>query len=525
MATVDDLWRQPKTPATQSGGAVFGMYPQLADNTRTSYATGARLRSGVSAAGPASFPQAAPATPLAAASPTSLNRMDATSDPRSLLSTPPAGPVGRVSSMVNPSVTAESQMAQQAQVAPTGNSADAAPTTAQAALQTPKFGTASQPVNVGASRGNALAAPPASQALGFGGVQKTVGPDGRTLYSDGNAASDASLMNRGQISAQNMSAADALSSRNDGFIEARAAANRGQYEQEVAQAQAINSRPFAGSGGSLGIRRAPGIASAEQASIDGLNRARGADPFSRKLALGQREQDQALQIANQREAGANARALMSETGQTQRTRIESAARAGAAPTGYRQSANGNLEPIPGGPADQRALKPLTEDQAKSAGYAVRMEDALKTMRQVETENPGATRPGIGTSLINTLPESVANVIRPEARQRVEAAQLDALDAALTLATGAAYTREQLNSLSRSYFAQPNDGDKTVQEKQARLDKIVETARLRAGPTGAAMADKLGGGAPKPTAKAVTRTGTINGRKVTQFADGSIDYAD
>lgn len=174
----------------------------------------------------------------------------------------------------------------------------------------------------------------------------------------------------------------------------------------------------------------------------------------------------------------------------------------APPANYRWSADGTrAEPIPGGPADPsiKANKALTEDQAKAAGYAIRMEDALKTIGEVAKTNPGATRPGVGTAAINMLPEGLANALRPEDRQRVEAAQLDALDAALTLATGAAYTKEQLHGLSRAYFAQPNDGDTTVAEKQARLNKIIETARLRAGPTGSAMADQIGRTGEAPSA--------------------------
>jgi hypothetical protein len=161
------------------------------------------------------------------------------------------------------------------------------------------------------------------------------------------------------------------------------------------------------------------------------------------------------------------------------------------PAGYERTADGNLKFIKGGPADPDTPKgkgALTEDQAKSAGYAVRMENALKLIGEVEKTSPGAARPGVGTALINALPEGAANALRPESRQRVEAAQLDALDAALTLNTGAAYTKEQLHGLSRAYFAQPNDDDKTVLDKQNRLKSLIDTARLRAGASGSAMAD-------------------------------------
>lgn len=135
-------------------------------------------------------------------------------------------------------------------------------------------------------------------------------------------------------------------------------------------------------------------------------------------------------------------------------------------------------------------KPLTEDQAKSAGYALRMDNALKLINDIGSKDKSAVRPGVVSGLTNMLPEGAANMLRPEARQRVESAQLDALDAALTLNTGAAYTREQLQGLSRSYFAQPGDDDRTVADKQNRLNSLIQTARLRAGTKGSAMADSV-----------------------------------
>lgn len=204
------------------------------------------------------------------------------------------------------------------------------------------------------------------------------------------------------------------------------------------------------------------------------------------------------------ERGANSRAGITAQAATEAARIK-ALQDNKPPAGYRWAAGGKLEPIPGGPAADG--KPLTEDQAKSSGYALRMDNALKLIDDIGKDNPGATRPGFMAAATNALPESLANQLRPEARQRVEAAQLDALDAALTLNTGAAYTREQLQGLSRSYFAQPGDDDKTVADKGSRLQSLIDTARLRAGEKGAAMTDaaqaknaaRTGGAMAKPAA--------------------------
>jgi hypothetical protein len=58
--------------------------------------------------------------------------------------------------------------------------------------------------------------------------------------------------------------------------------------------------------------------------------------------------------------------------------------------------------------------------------------------------------------------------------------MDLLDAALTLGTGASYTKEQLKGYSSSYFPKIGDSPKTIKDKEARLANIVEAAKLAAG---------------------------------------------
>jgi hypothetical protein len=152
------------------------------------------------------------------------------------------------------------------------------------------------------------------------------------------------------------------------------------------------------------------------------------------------------------------------------------------PVGYRLAADGNLAFIPGGPADpntgRRNATP-TEDERRSAGLAVRMENAIQTMAKF----PGAGKPELlaeGLRASPLVPEALANTVTSKERQQVEASQLDALDAALTLATGAAYTKEQLKNLSKSYFPQLGDSPDTVKAKEENLKKVIQTARIRAG---------------------------------------------
>ena len=180
-----------------------------------------------------------------------------------------------------------------------------------------------------------------------------------------------------------------------------------------------------------------------------------------------------------------------------------AAQFGKAPTGYRWSEDGqSLIAITGGPADNKST--ATEGERKAGSLLRRLEGSQAQMLTALAEDKGAAKPSIIPSGLRAVGlESVANTATGDKRQRVEAAQLDMLDAALTLGTGAAYTREQLEGYRRSYFPQLGDSPGTVKDKEARLNNIIQAARIAAGR--AAPAAQKGGatgswsvqGAPQP----------------------------
>ena len=162
-------------PATP-GGAVFGFYPQLAGGQRTTYATDAKLRTGVQASGPSTF---APATPSERTIIGGGNgqRMNAAQDPRSLTYGATAG---------NDSA---------APVAP------AAPNPTD------------QRIAAGAQQASAATATapttqPASAMVAPGAYRNAPGQ-----YSDNAAGMAMPAGFTGQPSAQNMAAADALATR------------------------------------------------------------------------------------------------------------------------------------------------------------------------------------------------------------------------------------------------------------------------------------------------------------------------
>jgi hypothetical protein len=158
-------------------------------------------------------------------------------------------------------------------------------------------------------------------------------------------------------------------------------------------------------------------------------------------------------------------------------------RLGATPPGFRVNAAGTaFEPSPGGPKPAGAT--ATEGERKAAVLLKRLEGSLGQLQTAVGQTPGAASPSLTAEAVRRIPfvggDTSANVFTGQGRQRVEAAQLDILDAALTLGTGAAYTREQLEGYRRSFFPQIGDSRETISDKQARLDNVIAAARIAAG---------------------------------------------
>jgi hypothetical protein len=138
-------------------------------------------------------------------------------------------------------------------------------------------------------------------------------------------------------------------------------------------------------------------------------------------------------------------------------------------------------------AGERAAKAAegkepTEGMRKAAVLAGRLEGALTELNQYSST---AQTPELGPALLQSasyIPgfEILASKLTSSERAKAEAAQLDALDAALTLGTGAAYTNEQLRGYAKSYFPQIGNDAATIAAKQARFENLVALAREQAG---------------------------------------------
>lgn len=137
-------------------------------------------------------------------------------------------------------------------------------------------------------------------------------------------------------------------------------------------------------------------------------------------------------------------------------------------------------------AREQAAKP-TEGEKKTATLAGRLEKSLSDLEKIGQENPKALSPEVTPSLLQSgllsyIPgaEMIAGKLSSSDRLRAEAAQLDALDAALTLGTGAAYTKEQLRGYAKAYFPQIGDTADVIAEKNERFANIVRLAKAQSG---------------------------------------------
>jgi hypothetical protein len=160
---------------------------------------------------------------------------------------------------------------------------------------------------------------------------------------------------------------------------------------------------------------------------------------------------------------------------------------------------------------------MPSGEERKAGFlANRVKFGLEQMSDVIKRNAPAASPEALPSLVKFLTQSdfLSTNLTSSDRQRIEAAQLDILDAALTLGTGAAYTREQLEGYRKAYFPVLGNDEATIKDKQARLQNLLESAYITAGrsaPTGprpsfpsqsAPSAPAAPSGAPKASLKSI-----------------------
>ncbi len=153
-----------------------------------------------------------------------------------------------------------------------------------------------------------------------------------------------------------------------------------------------------------------------------------------------------------------------------------------APSGYRYNAQGNVEFIPGGPADP-GVKGLTESESKAVGFYQRMRSSETQMKRL----------GMGPQDWSTLIQQRVSPTFSRAslsdRQRT---QLDLMEnwiaASMRLESGAAIAPDEFEKQARIFFPQPGAGTEEKSTKDLQRELAILGFRTVAGP-GALEADK------------------------------------
>jgi hypothetical protein len=150
---------------------------------------------------------------------------------------------------------------------------------------------------------------------------------------------------------------------------------------------------------------------------------------------------------------------------------------GALPANFRwtdpNDRSKGVEPIPGGPA----TKP-TEGQGLASGFYDRMASSSETIDALEDS-------GYDPSTLSHA--AVPDMLAPPETQQYRQAQRDWVRAKLRKESGAAIGEKEMADEIKTYFPQPNDSPKTVEQKR-RARAVAERAMYRqAGPANAGSA--------------------------------------
>ncbi|WP_333906859.1 hypothetical protein [Delftia acidovorans] len=324
----------------------------------------------------------------------------------------------------------------------------------------------------------------------------------------------------GGVSGQNMVAADGLAARSQLESMARLRAS-GQI------ASPAPGPSMSLSGGALGIRRDPSIVASELGAQRGFDRAVGRDPASLQRGA-------ALTKTAMEQQGETQRQLISSGATLQAAGLKAAA-GRAAPAGYRYTANGALEAIPGGPASSK----LAEEQKTRDAALDGSRQAIGTINRL-LSSPGREGATGTWNLSRHIPgnasaDFAAEVETLKAQTFLPMVQQLRGMGALSNAEG-----DKLNAAVGALNF--NMSEQAFAESLGRIRDQIASAMQRSGvdindvanwglaaPSSAAQQPTTQPqtvSAPAiSTARTVTRTGVIDGRRVAQYSDGSVDYAD
>ena len=135
--------------------------------------------------------------------------------------------------------------------------------------------------------------------------------------------------------------------------------------------------------------------------------------------------------------------------------------------------------VPGAGKPAAAASTKTQESERLAAYNTgRALNAAKRIASAVQSDTGAEAPGAVEALVSAVGNP--NIVRSENRQIVSAAQRELIDALLTLATGAAYNKEQLEGQMESYVPKWSDKPGTRADKRRALLDLIASAKIKSG---------------------------------------------
>jgi hypothetical protein len=159
-------------------------------------------------------------------------------------------------------------------------------------------------------------------------------------------------------------------------------------------------------------------------------------------------------------------------------------------------------------------KDLTEAQAKATVFLGQMRSASEALKGM-----GMDQSALSTQAETALAGGPANIAISAKAQQVRQTQDQWSEAFLRFKTGAAATRDEVILNRKTFFPVLGDKPEQVALKKQMRESAERDMEVAAGRGVSKMEQKA---EPK---RAVKRTGSLNGRKVVEYADGSVEYAD
>lgn len=161
-------------------------------------------------------------------------------------------------------------------------------------------------------------------------------------------------------------------------------------------------------------------------------------------------------------------------------------------------------------AIQAGAPKTTQSEQQSGFIANRILNSAKLISDITKKDPNAANVGFLEAAGGSIPfvgESTQKLAQSGNRQAISSAQDEIIDAALVLATGAAYTKEQMKQKRDFYKPSITDKPEIKAIKQERVKSLIQDAKVRAGPTWTPQMDQAVSGLFQPIAAPAT-----NGRK-------------